>query len=307
MERLTRAEREISLQFEQNIMKLETKYKILINNLIDEKILIQQKLRQSYSQQVHHLFKLKLSLIQDETQQPMFVKKSMSNNNGNNNKNNNNHENGVQNVNALSDGVDLGLPVKKEHPISSGVNSNVNINSHNINPPPHELSTQSEVKFDINKTEEAMKKKIKKHITKLGKKKSGKKYSCNICRKTFVNLASVQQHVGSQHLDINEKPFKCNQCDKRFALWRLLNHHQIIHSSKYQCKFCGKKCHHSQSLKIHESRHSNSGERPFECNVCHKKFAKKRTSKYQCKICAKNTQSQSHLKIHMRKHSKTNI
>ena len=63
-ERLSLAEIDISRHYQANMVKLETKYKLLINDLIEEKILIQQKLFQSFQTQMNQLYKLKLSMLQ---------------------------------------------------------------------------------------------------------------------------------------------------------------------------------------------------------------------------------------------------
>ena len=61
VERLSVAEVKISTNYQQNMMKLESRYKLLIDDLIDEKLLIQQKLYQSFQNQMKKLFELKLS------------------------------------------------------------------------------------------------------------------------------------------------------------------------------------------------------------------------------------------------------
>ena len=79
--RLSRIEVDISRHYQQNMFKPESKYKILLNDLMNEKFLIEQKLHQSYLNQMNHLFKLKLSILENKCcnqyqQKNVIIKKS---------------------------------------------------------------------------------------------------------------------------------------------------------------------------------------------------------------------------------------
>ena len=114
----------------------------------------------------------------------------------------------------------------------------------------------------------------------------------------------------------------------------MLSKHENYHLRKYQCTFCGKKFGQKVNLKNHERIHT--GERPFECDICHKKLVTAQclqghkatqhsnekpykcdecdkcyalksqlmlhknihTSKYQCTICDKRHTCESLLKRH---------
>ncbi|XP_067145210.1 zinc finger protein 558-like, partial [Centruroides vittatus] len=43
---------------------------------------------------------------------------------------------------------------------------------------------------------------------------------------------------------------------------------------KYRCKFCPKFCSSPSALKLHERSHT--GEKPFQCDYCFKRFSEKR-------------------------------
>ena len=74
-----------------------------------------------------------------------------------------------------------------------------------------------------------------------------------------------------------EKPFKCTLCDKRFRTREELKIHMNSHNgikklAKNPCSVCGKTVWESY-MATHMRMHS--GEKPYECNICFKRFPKK--------------------------------
>ena len=291
---------EISKHYQENILKLESKYKSLIDDLLDEKILIQQKLFQSFENQMNKLFQLKLSILQKQqhyqSSRPLSSKQSIKHENSQKNQNMNENT-----INSTTASVDIPLSIKHEETQPTATNQNTNNQDNNDTSNSMSMSKSESTivsKFDINKTNERMKNQICNHITRIEKTKNGEKYQCNDCSKKFKKLTQVQDHVARKH--VNEKPFKCNQCDKSFGLWRHLSQHEACHSKKYQCNICGKKFSQKHNLKQHEPVHTgekafkcqhdgcgksftvkntlvihqriHTGEKPFECDICHKKF-----------------------------------
>ena len=78
------------------------------------------------------------------------------------------------------------------------------------------------------------------------KRINGKKnFECNVCTKTFSQLADLNVHLRTH---AGERPYVCQVCNKRFTQLGNLNIHYLLHT----------------------------GEKPHRCDVCKKRFAQKR-------------------------------
>ena len=69
-----------------------------------------------------------------------------------------------------------------------------------------------------------------------------------------------------------EKPYKCNFCEKIFSWNAKLIENKCTHSEEkpFKCKFCEKRFSWNWNLNEHECRHSE--EKPFKCKFCEKRF-----------------------------------
>ena len=96
-----------------------------------------------------------------------------------------------------------------------------------------------------------------------------KQYSCTQCGKSFSSPQSLTDHTGRH---TGEYLYSCTQCQRRFLTATALSAHMNIHTGKYKCTECGRCCKSSSDLAVH--RRSHSGQKPFECTVCSKRFTK---------------------------------
>uniref|UniRef100_A0A8C0FDG4 Uncharacterized protein n=1 Tax=Bubo bubo TaxID=30461 RepID=A0A8C0FDG4_BUBBB len=98
------------------------------------------------------------------------------------------------------------------------------------------------------------------------------KYSCNTCEQLFSTHQNLRQHRLAVHSD--EWGFACVFCDKRFKRQKDINDHiRRVHEKKQDpqsCPYCDKVI-SSKSLVFHMRTHT--GEKPYECGICHSKFA----------------------------------
>uniref|UniRef100_A0A8C5A9N5 C2H2-type domain-containing protein n=1 Tax=Gadus morhua TaxID=8049 RepID=A0A8C5A9N5_GADMO len=132
-----------------------------------------------------------------------------------------------------------------------------------------------------------------------------------LCGKVISNNVNMIVHMSTR---IGKKPYKCDQCTKRFSLKGPLKIHMRTHSGEkpYKCDQCTKCFSHGPTLKLHMTTHT--GKKPYRCDQCTKGFSLKgrlnvhmRTHSgekpYKCDHCTKCFSLKSNLNIHMRTHS----
>lgn len=101
-------------------------------------------------------------------------------------------------------------------------------------------------------------------------------YSDEELRKYSTFDSDIGSHLNTyKWLHINEKPFQCNICNKKFKLKGSLQKHLRIHSGEklFHCDTCNRNF--SQKGHLEEHIRIHSGERPFHCNICDRKFTLK--------------------------------
>ena len=85
----------------------------------------------------------------------------------------------------------------------------------------------------------------------------GKKYECNICKKSFTQSGSLSKHKTIHRKDI----YPCQDCGRVYSRQKLLDKHKInIHEGMYNCvglghlcKICDKSFSQKAALKLHKT------------------------------------------------------
>ncbi|XP_013194549.1 zinc finger protein 665 isoform X1 [Amyelois transitella] len=146
-------------------------------------------------------------------------------------------------------------------------------------------------------------------------------YKCEHCPSKFIDKRILSMHIRKEHA--SEIEYACEICQQRFKKKYGLNRHLATHEKNKErkikavenasdvCNVCGievKRCHYKQ----HMIRHT--GEKPYECNLCGKRFTQSGSLKahlrrhtgikrFQCDVCQHGFYEKNNLITHMTKHS----
>ena len=98
---------------------------------------------------------------------------------------------------------------------------------------------------------------------------------CKTQDKSFINKSYLKIHeqihlVGNTYVEANKVgDFLCEHCDKSLGTLRSYDRHSLIHTGEkpFQCRVCSKRFRHKRTLQRHELKHT--------CYDCDKNYITK--------------------------------
>lgn len=158
---------------------------------------------------------------------------------------------------------------------------------------------------------------IEEEIAKNAPEKS-QKVKCDHCEKFYSSKSNLVVHINTIHKKIF--PYKCEfeGCSKSYPNLKRKNIHMRTHLNlrPFECEICKKKFNEKIILKNHMLSHSET--REFKCELCNKSYKTKyhlqehvnvkhlKIKNFECEICGKKFGKKFILKVHFKTHCKEN-
>ncbi|XP_067635816.1 zinc finger protein 585A-like [Eurosta solidaginis] len=143
------------------------------------------------------------------------------------------------------------------------------------------------------------------------------KFKCSLCPQEFNHKNAISRHVRVVHE--GQRRFACNYCPKRFGTRNSQVCHERLHTGErpYNCKICHKSYPQIEGLKSHMKSHDKNL-RKHVCSICTQRFItkknlidhEKRHQGYKphiCNVCSRGFFSAVDLEVHKRSHSAEEI
>jgi Zinc finger, C2H2 type/C2H2-type zinc finger len=104
---------------------------------------------------------------------------------------------------------------------------------------------------------------------------------CDACGRRFRAKGGLRRHWLRRHLD--GATHRCRVCALPFATYSSMRWHvSVAHEpAKFACAFCAHTFKRAEMRAVHERRHT--GERPFVCATCGRRFISNATLRYHAK------------------------
>ncbi|XP_018542457.1 uncharacterized protein zgc:66448 isoform X2 [Lates calcarifer] len=106
-------------------------------------------------------------------------------------------------------------------------------------------------------------------------------FTCPECNQTFPNTIALRFH---QRCHTALKPYECPECGMVFKHYSVMEDHRRKHTDSarsHLCNICGKTFKYSSLL--HQHQYLHTGQKPFRCPECGKKFAFAQNMKAHCR------------------------
>ncbi|KAK7792740.1 hypothetical protein R5R35_007059 [Gryllus longicercus] len=142
-------------------------------------------------------------------------------------------------------------------------------------------------------------------------------FVCEYCGRSFRTRKTLKEHHIALHSD--DRPYKCDKCDKNYGSLSSLDIHKATHSSEtpYLCDLCGKTFKHVSNLRSHKRSHLDESDKNRQiCLKCGKGFRSRfhlsehmnvhdGNRPYTCEVCGKRFHKKIQLRQHGSAHSGT--